>query len=372
MPELAERRLRRTLIAANRAIRQDRAMFPEHTNVYGRTYEAATGPARETVQMHQLWFRTRGCTYDRAGQCSMCNYGIGPEINVQRVARSVRLRLAKIPPHAHIYLSPSGSFLDEREVPPELRAQLLAHLAEREPALFAFESRPETITAAKLQEIRAALPGTVLVGQVGVESWDPAIRSLCHLKPTPQHAYTEAARTLAELEFASIANVTLGGMGLSHREAFGDTLASVRGARAAGFTTQMVFPLSAKTGTLLGWAHGHGLWEPPSLWMLLRLLAEGADDDADGERPGDLSISWFAPDLDEVVRSRPDGCEVCRPAVVDALNRFRVTPRSRTLREILDWRGCDCHARAIGTLSQDDGEGYLTRLTRIAELWESR
>lgn len=372
MQEVDERWLRRTLIRANRTIRADRPLLPEHTNVHARTYTAATGPRREPVMMHQVWFRTRGCTYDRAGQCSMCNYGVGPEIDQRRIARSVGNLLATVPEGGCLYLSPSGSLLDDQEVPPDLREQLLRHVAGRRPALFAFESRPELFTAAKLERIRSALPDAVLVGQVGVESWDPAVRNLCHLKPTPQHAYESAARMLAEHGFASIANVTLGAMGLTQREAYDDALASVRGARAAGYTTQMLFPLSAKSGTLLGWAHEHDMWEPPTLWMLVRLLAEAADDAADDERPGDVSISWFAPEIDTVVRSRPDGCRRCRPALLEALDRFRVTPRKSTLREILAWNGCDCPARTDRALCDGvDGRGYLVRLAEIAERWTS-
>ncbi|GGZ09114.1 hypothetical protein GCM10010300_61270 [Streptomyces olivaceoviridis] len=371
MDEMSERQLRNLLVRANRAIRQDRPPFPEYTNSRLRTYTAATGHARETVRMYQFWFRTRGCTYDRAGQCSMCNYGIGPEIDPRRIVRSVRRRLAEVPEGAHIYLSPSGSLLDDLEVSPGLREQLLRQVAERRPALFAFESRPEVFTEEKLDVLRTLLPDTQIVGQVGVESWNPEVRSLCHLKPTPQKAYLNAARMLQEAGFASIANLTLGAMGLSQKEAYDDTLAGIRDARAAGYTTQMVFPLSAKSGTLLGWAHEQGMWEPPTLWMLVRLLARTADDKARDDEAGDLSISWFAPVIDEVVRSRPDGCDRCRPAVYEALNEFRDYPRAEKLAEIAGWDGCDCPRRTAELLSGDSDaqRDFRSRLRRIAARW---
>lgn len=146
--------------------------------------------------MYQFWFRTRGCAYDRAGQCSMCNYGTGPEIDPRRIARSVGRKLAEVPEGAHIYLSPSGSLLDDLEVSPELREQLLRQVADRRPALFAFESRPEVFAEDKLGTIREILPDTTLVGQVGVESWNPDVRSLCHLKPTPQKSLSTRRRNV--------------------------------------------------------------------------------------------------------------------------------------------------------------------------------
>lgn len=370
MSERTDRELRRILVNANRTIRTGRTPHIEDVDVHVRNFHAATGHTRVDLRMYQMWFRTRGCTYDRAGQCSMCNYGIGPEIDPDAITRSVGRRLTAVPEGAAIYLSPSGSLLDDREVPASLREQLLRCVAARRPVLFAFESRPEVFTHEKLAQLRELLPSTAVVGQVGVESWDPRVRALCHLKPTPQSAYLSAAGMLAEHGFDSIANLTLGGLGLSQREAYDDTLAGVRAARAAGYTTQMIFPLSAKSGTLLGWAHDEGHWQPPTLWMLVRLLAECADDTATGDAPGDLSLSWFDPKLNDVVQARPDACVRCRPVLVEALSAFRVFPRSRSLAPLLDWHGCDCPDRTADALRpRRPHDRYPDRVRAIADHW---
>jgi radical SAM enzyme (TIGR01210 family) len=371
MPELDERVLRQTLVQANRTVRADRPPLPVHTNSVMHSYLAATGKSRRQVHMYHIWFRTRGCTYDRAGQCSMCNYGIGPEIDIRRIARSIALRLAEVPAGASIYLSPSGSFLDDLEVPTELREELLHLLAARQPRLFSFEARPETFSADKLDHVRELLPETILIGQVGAESWDPRVRKLCHLKLTPQAAYLKAGQLMRSRGFDSIANITLGGLGLSQREAFEDTVASIRGARAAGYDTLMVFPLSAKSGTLLGWATEQGMWEPPTLWMLIRVLAEITSTDISGGERSDLSVSWFDVDVGDVVQVRPDGCDRCRPLLRRTLHDFRADPRYGTLREALAWRDCPCPAQTDAILSPDaDDPGYLSRLAAVAQRWQ--
>lgn len=370
MPDVDERGLRRTLIHANRSIRAGRELLPTHTNVYMRQYVAATGARKEQVRMFQIWFRTRGCTYDRAGQCSMCNYGIGPEIDLRRVARSVELRLADVPEGASIYLSPSGSLLDDVEVPASLREELLRLVAARRPSIFSFETRPELFTPEKLTQVRELVPSAALIGQVGVESWEPRVRTLCHLKPTPQAAYLKAGAMLREHGFSSIANVTLGALALSQREAYDDAVASVRGARAAGFTTQMVFPLSAKAGTLLGWAAEQGLWQPPTLWLLIRVLAEVSADA--GTARSSMSISWFDAELSDVVKIRPGACDVCRPFLVRALNEFRADPRRSSLDAAMAWRGCGCPEQTDALLTEPaDDPGYLARLVEIARRWQA-
>ncbi|WP_198141683.1 hypothetical protein [Micromonospora sp. ATCC 39149] len=370
MNDSEKRHLRHALVRANIAIRAGRPLYPEYNNVFLRTYPVTFGAPRSEYQMYQFWFRTRGCTYDRAGQCSMCNYGIGPEIRPEVVAHSVERKLATVPEAACLYLSPSGSLLDDREVPVEMRDRLLRAAAARHPSTFAFESRPEVCDRDKLDRLRRHFAaGTRLVCQIGVESWDPQVRSMCHLKPTRQQAYLDTAGTLLDLGFDPIANITLGGLGLSPREAYLDTLAGVRGARAAGYRTQMVFPLSAKAGTLLGWAHDQGLWDPPTLWMLVRLLAECADDATDSDGYGDLDISWYNPELDDVVQSRPDSCERCRPVLVESLSAFRLRPRADALAPATAWDSCPCPDRTDRLLTDPDPLDYLDRLVAVADRW---
>jgi radical SAM enzyme (TIGR01210 family) len=367
----ADQKLRRTLIRANREVRSGRPPFPTDVNVAVHKFPTWIGSPRRPVEMTQFWFRTRGCTFDRAGQCSMCNYGIGDEIDIDEVGTSVERILSRVRKGSFIYLSPSGSLLDDREVPAALRERLLACVAKREPTRFVFETRPETCTPERLDRVKEMLPDTTtLVCQLGLESWDPDVRSLCHLKPATQEPYVTVLGRLRERHYESIANLTLGGLGLSTREAYEDTLTSVRGAREAGFTTKIVFPLSAKSGTLLGWAHDRGLWNPVPLWVLVLLLAAAAQDRPGPDGAGDLGVSWFNPQIDDVVKSRPDGCDVCRPHLVDVLNRFRQSPEQRVLDDGLDWRGCGCLAQAIELLATDHHRRYPDRLAEIAERWE--
>lgn len=361
-------RLRRALVRANRMIRADRPPLPENQQAVVKRYPTWTGNPRRPTTMYQFWFRTRGCTFDRAGQCSMCNYGTAPEIDQDRVVEAVRRRLAKVPEGSFVYLSPSGSLLDDREVAPELRARLLTLVAERRPAAFAFETRPELVSPGKLDEVRAALPGAGIVCHLGVESWDPLVRSLCQLKPTPQDSYRTALTAMAERDCEVIANVALGGLGLSHNQAYQDTLASVRGTRDAGFATQMVFPLSAKSGTLLGWAYDNGMWEPPSLWTLVQVLSKYL---ADGRTGGDIDVSWFDPGIDRVVRTRPDGCSACRPVLVSVFNAIRLNPVPASLDAANAWRGCDCPQMTEELLTPAPTEpSYQERLSGIMERWE--
>jgi radical SAM enzyme (TIGR01210 family) len=370
---ITDRELRTRLIAVNKSIRADRPPFSATDNVVFRRFPTLAGNPRRLGEMYQFWFRTRGCTFDRAGQCSMCNYGVGPDIDPRFIGRALRWRMAAVPDNAFIYVSPSGSLLDPREVPRELLYEVLAEVARHKPLAFAFETRPELCSAEVFAKVRSMLPGTTRVAiELGVESWTPEIRRMCHLKPSPQSAYENALRLAREYGFDMIANLTLGGLGLTDAAAYADAIASVRGTREAGFSSQIVFPLSAKEGSLVGWAHGAGLWRPPTLWMLIRLLAECA---VEGEAAGherDLDISWYNPTLDDVLHSRPDCCAACRPMVIGLLERFRLEPTAAALGPALAWRGCDCREEADRRLRPaPEDERYRGRLLEIVERSEA-
>ncbi|MFE4171577.1 hypothetical protein ACFRR7_05875 [Streptomyces sp. NPDC056909] len=368
MPTLAASEVERTLLRANRQIRAGRTPHPSDTDWAVRKGTVWLRRPSAVVDFYQFWFRTRGCTFDRGGQCSMCNYGVGPEIDPDAVYRSVAARIASVPEGSLIYLSPSGSLFDEREVPAGLRRNLLRSVARRRPVGFTFETRPEFCSPRLLDEVQSFLPGAAVACHLGVESWDPDKRRRCHLKRTPTACYETAARELRARRIAPIANITLGGLGLSPAEAYEDTLATIRGTRAARFAIQMLFPLSAKQGSLLGWAHEQGLWEPPSLWLLIRALWTATVEAYAADEAGDLSLSWYNPQVGEVVTARPDSCPVCRPMLIDTLKAFALTPSADSLGEAARWDRCGCRSRAERDLTEDQG-GYQERLEAIAARW---
>lgn len=358
--------LRTTLSRASRAVRSARAGYDGQDWFLRKDTVLMRRPST-TVDLYQFWFRTRGCTFDASGQCSMCNYGTGPQIDPDRVVASISEAISRVPPGSLIYLSPSGSLLDEHEVPADMRRKLLDLVTRRTPRAFTFETRPEFCSAAVLEEIRSTLPDAIIACHLGVESWDRAIRSLCHMKSTRTDLYVQAVQRLRALRIAPIANIVFGGLGLSAAEACSDTLATVCATRAAGFPIQMLFPLSAKSGSLLGWAYQRQLWEPPGLWQFLTVLHQSALEFGDAET--DLDISWFNPQISPVVLARPDSCEACRPVLVDALRSFRTLPSASSLSAALDWTGCECQHRAQAALKDSTGGGYLHRLQAIAEQW---
>src|SRR5690242_14052962 len=89
-----------------------------------------------------LWFRTQGCRHDHAGGCVMCDYSAGPPTTAEYMIECVREGMAELPRDLwHLLVSPSGSFLDEWEVPAAARAGILEGMGVSRAETFSFESR---------------------------------------------------------------------------------------------------------------------------------------------------------------------------------------------------------------------------------------
>ena len=73
-----------------------------------------------------LWFLTRGCMHDAGGGCTMCNYGKASDvIEQERMLAELHSLVRRFPwEFEDFLLTPSGSMLDEREVPEALREKL--------------------------------------------------------------------------------------------------------------------------------------------------------------------------------------------------------------------------------------------------------
>jgi len=290
----------------------------------------------------QLWFLTRGCTWDRAGSCTMCNYGTASAISAEEMVAFVRRGLESIDvPLDELYVSPSGSLLDPVEVPEAARRGIY-DLVNRYPVpRFSFETRAETLTPVALAEIARMLPTKTVAVGLGVESVDPWIRRFCVNKVGDEATMGQAAMRLRRHGLEMYANVSLGTAFLSPGEAIADAARSVRWALKVGADLVLVFPLHVKSNTLLAWLFDRDEYRPPSLWSLVEVLQT-----VDRSLLPKVNISWYRSDYstDPGVIASPTTCPRCAPTAMRALDTYRAHPCADTLDEIATLR-CDCRER---------------------------
>ena len=107
--------------------------------------------------------RTNGCCWVRQGGCTMCGYREAgyreaslTDVTEDDLLKQLEQALAKYKGEPFVKIYTSGSFLDDNEVPPEVRRRFFEAFSGCERILF--ESRPEFITPESLADVPPRSP----------------------------------------------------------------------------------------------------------------------------------------------------------------------------------------------------------------------
>lgn len=303
----------------------DQTYYVRYDKAYGRNFA-------------QLWFLSRGCSWDKRGECTMCNYGVSSDCDASKIASYVESGLASIDrPLDELYVSPSGSLFDENEVPKDARHQVLKMVNDFPCENFSFETRPSTITDEAVKELHTLLPDKEVAVGFGVESANQFVLEHCVNKPEAFNSFKEAMKSLDGI--GVYANISLGTAFLTANEAIEDTLQTVRSTLDSGAERAIVFPMHTKQHTLLNWLNKKGFYETPSLWSLIEVINRLAETEVPK-----VTISWYRPDYgnNPDIISSPTTCPDCRDNVLRELDNFRENP---TVESVQNLRYLDCHCR---------------------------
>jgi radical SAM enzyme (TIGR01210 family) len=305
----------------------------------------------------------------------MCTYGISSPVSADQMTDYVRTGLSSLPksPSMMLLVSPSGSMLDEWEVPAKAREDILRLVRETACRTYLCETRAETITEAKARQYAEILDNKVACIEVGLESADPWILHYCVNKALSLDMYENAVQILRAHRIPSIANVVVGSAFLSPREAIEDAVQTVQWALAHGTDNCTVFPVHVKRWTLLEWLWKHGLYSPPSLWSLIEVLTRLGPSLARR-----VTISWYKIYSEKVAWGEldanaelgylcsPSTCVLCQPRVISLLDEYRNT---NDYGVILALKNMDCACKEAwrSAMEAPVGEHLKTRVARAYE-----
>lgn len=328
------------MIATNPLLSQIMKQLRSGASLIGadlRSYARLDRAAGDTFA--QVWFHTQGCTWAGRGSCTMCNYGHGTVVSGKQMVAAVDSALQAIQVAVdELFVSPSGSMLDPMEVPPEARLAIYQRMAAFSSPKVLIETRPETVTTATARELATVFAGKAVAVEMGLESSSSWIQRFCINKGTDPKEFCRAATLLKKHGIRVYANISVGTPFLTARETIDDACRSARWALAHGADVAVVFPLHVKPFTLLEWLYDRGLYQPPSLWALIEVLAG-----VDPILLPQITISWYRDNYGpaaDLVQS-PTTCTRCRSRVLRLLDRFRESPSRLTL-EALMAEECDC------------------------------
>jgi len=282
----------------------------------------------------EVWFQTRGCSWDHQGGCTMCNYGEGKFVSDEWMVGNVATALDAVDwPVDELMVSPSGSMLDEVEVPKGARLAIYEMVAERDLDLFLIETREDSVTDELAAELVAKQPAERRVAiEIGLESCDPWIRRFCINKGVSLTQFINAVDIARRHGIIVYANVCLGTPFLTARQQIEDSLTTIQWALHNGADKVVVFPLHIKPFTLLDRLYDWDMYAPTSLWSLVEILRR-----LDPTQLPRIEIAWYKNYYSDSnkVRIAP-GVDKAPPAeIIAALDRFRAEQSEDSVKELL-------------------------------------
>jgi archaeosine synthase beta-subunit len=286
-----------------------------------------------------------GCAYARTfGGCTNCgfprSFGTGNPVSTEDYKLQVEAALAKIPAHVQapveVDLYNSGSYFNPDEVPESAQTAMVALAAARpEVASLLVETRPEYVTAARLEAVLDACRGKPLEVGIGLESANPVILSQRVHKGYTWEQFVTAAKVLPGVGAKLLVYVLLKPINTAEREAIEDSVDTARKVFALGHELRLptrvaLEPCFVAPDTTLYHAFEQGRYRPPWLWSVAEVLGRIAPM---GRVVVGLSDEGMNP------LQSPHNCEHCDDRFRHALAAFNQTQSVAGLRGL----SCGCH-----------------------------
>ena len=237
------------------------SMWNELDRLRGKTEETAV-----------VIFRTRGCAWYDFSSCSMCGYF--NDVNTNVTLENLKAQIDKlndfIESQKVLKVFTSGSFLDRREVPDDALHYFLKVIGGKIEKLLV-ESRTEFITDNTMMPLKVSGISTRIA--IGVESTNDAIIKNSINKGTNFHKFVNAANKVKSSGLELRSYLLLKPPFLNEELAVRDAIKSAQD--CAPYSTDVsVNPMNIQKNTLVESLWKRGLYRPPWLWSVARVLLE--------------------------------------------------------------------------------------------------
>lgn len=290
----------------------------------------------------QMFFMSKGCSHDLNGGCTMCNYGYGKayeNLDLVAILEDVRQKSANLPAKLHeIVVGPTGSLLDEEEVPGYFLDQLLAILSKIECDEFTCETRADTVTEEKLLLLKHRIHSRKITLELGVESIDLWCLRNCINKNTSIETIKQAVQIAHNNDIQVCANIAVGFPFVNDAFCINSAVKSIRNMLELDVSCVALFAYNIRPGTLLEWLWKEGMYDCTSLWSMVEVLSHFTDEELHR-----IQISWYRnyyADKSKIIQM-PYLCSDCESEVLALFDAYRNMPCKQTLQPLLDY-DCSC------------------------------
>lgn len=318
---------------------------------------------RKKIRRVIIILRSPGCEWavTDGGGCTMCGHLAGAlggkEIPAETYIAQF-LREFKAFDYSHfpmLCVYNSGSFLNECEVNPKARREILKIIAtEKNIKVVILETRPEFITRELVNEIEKILSDKVVEIGVGLETKNDEIREYCVNKGFNTEQYLEKTKLIVDSKLHLLAYVLIKPPFLTEKEAIQDAIETARFAFQHGADVVSFEPVSIQDFTLVHYLHEGGVFDPPWLWSAIEVARATASF-------GFVRIGGF--EFMPIPKIFTHSCPNCNAKVVSAIDRFNSTSDLSSF----DGLDCECKTRWRQELEQTQPLPLHERINQILD-----
>jgi radical SAM enzyme (TIGR01210 family) len=235
------------------------SVWKEKENVDGKIVDAGV-----------VILRTSGCAHSIEGGCTMCGYNIESRdsITSEDLVAQFDTASADMDDISFLKLYTSGSFLDEHEIPADVRNRVLAWCRDRDLRLL-FESRAEFVTDDMMDAVTAIHEDLEIA--IGLESSNDRVLRYAINKNMTVADYDRAADSIKRAGAKLRAYVLLKPPFLTEAEAIEDATATAKHA-ALKSDTISINPVNIQRGTLVERLWKNWAYRAPWLWSVVEVL----------------------------------------------------------------------------------------------------
>lgn len=268
---------------------------------------------------YQLYVPSRGCH----NACTFCNYGFNHPVRKAGILEKVEHICRYLPANIEtLILESSGSFLDDRELPPELQYQIMEIVARTKVYRVQIETHYKTVTDEKLRKIRQILKEHEVAFEIGLETSSEATLNIYN-KDIDVKKLFQLVRDCDSLGIETSLNVMVGAPLLTIQEQVQDALNTVQDILkyCPESTAIVLFPLNIKDYTLVKHMYNQGRYSVISHWEFIEVLEKIPRDALDR-----VFISWWGNRVNEFHGKNaiihPRSCDTCHDRLMKFYTSF--------------------------------------------------
>ncbi len=292
----------------------------------------------KVVDAYVIIFRTRGCSWAFKSGCTMCGYfndSMWEKVSDKDLLKQFDASIENYSGEKFVKIFTSGSFLDDSEIKPKVRNEILSRLSETAEKV-SVESRPEYITDDKLSDIKDIFQSKTFEIGIGLETANDFVREHAINKGFAFDDYKKAAKTLKKYNFKLKTYVLIKPPFLTEKESIEDSISTVD--KIKTYTDTVSFnPTNVQRNTVVEYLWKRKQYRSAWLWSIVEILKQS-------KKTTDARIKCDIAGGGSIRGAH--NCRECDRKFLDAIAEFSLSQNVKVFNDL----DCECKEKWLDQL----------------------